>query len=136
MIYALRWNCFNASKNIANPIPDRMARLVPAEYANGSRLSAPNATEAWVTAADDLAGINSSQGLAQRLTLVDDAGKIIPGPRAVIEFDAPAFGIASPVNRSMPGFVGGGKTAGGAREFVIPNTEINKLQNVTIRIVR
>ncbi len=33
-------------------------------------------------------------------------------------------GIASPVNRTDPGFIGGGRTAGGAREFVIPNGAI------------
>ena len=122
-------------KSITNPIPERMARVVPAEYANGSRLAAPNASEAWVTAADDLAGINTSQGLAQRLTLVDESGNLIPGSRAVIEFDAPASGIASPINRSTPGFVGRGQTAGGAREFVIPNMGTDQLKHVTIRIV-
>jgi RHS repeat-associated protein len=114
-----------APKSITNPIPERMARVVPMEYANGSRLAATNASEAWVTAVDDLAGINNSRDLAQRLTLIDDAGNVILGPRAVIEFDAPASGIASPINRSMQGFVGYGKTAGGAREFIIPNLKLN-----------
>jgi hypothetical protein len=120
---------------IANSVPSRMARVVPAEFANGSRLAAPNASEAWITAADDLAGITTSRGLAERLTLVDDAGNLIPGPRAVIEFDTPASGIASPVFRSDPGFIGGGRTAGGAREFVIPNMNVNNLSNVTTRII-
>ena len=31
--------------------------------------------------------------------------------------------------------VGGGKTAGGAREFVIPNVNVQDLNNVMIRIV-
>jgi len=53
---------------------------------------------------------------------VDGAGNLIPGPRAIIEFDAVTEGLASPVLRQgAPGFVGGGFTAGGAREFVIRN---------------
>jgi hypothetical protein len=73
--------------------------------------------------------------LAKRLTLVDETSNLIPGPRAVIEFDAPASGIASPIFRNYPGFVGSGRTAGGAREFVIPNVNVQNLNNVTIRIV-
>lgn len=119
----------------ASIVPSRMARVVPAEYANGARLAGPNASEAWVTAADDIAGITTSKGLAERLTLVDEGGNLLPGPRAVIEFDAPASGMASPVFRSNPGFVPGGYTAGGAREFVVPNMNVNELKNVTIRIV-
>jgi Novel toxin 10 len=42
----------------------------------------------------------------------------------VIEFNTPDAGLASAINRSLPGFVGYGKTAGGAREFVIPNQTI------------
>lgn len=121
--------------DVVNSLPSRMARVVPAEFANGSRLASINASEAWVTAADDLAGITTSKDLAERLTLVDEVGDLIPGPRAIIEFDAPASGIASPIFRNDPGFVGGGKTAGGAREFVIPNVNVQGLNNVMIRIV-
>jgi RHS repeat-associated protein len=120
---------------LANPIPARMARAIPAEFAGGARLGARGANEAWVTAAEDLAGISTSEGLAQRLTLVDSTGASIPGPRAVIEFDAVTEGLASPVFRDAPGFVGGGRTAGGAREFVLPNLQIDQLRNVTVRIV-
>ncbi|WP_437918737.1 polymorphic toxin type 10 domain-containing protein [Sphingobacterium sp. LRF_L2] len=42
----------------------------------------------------------------------------------VIEFDTPAVGLSSPINRSNPSFVGFGRTAGGAREFTIPNQTI------------
>ncbi|KQW60423.1 MULTISPECIES: polymorphic toxin type 10 domain-containing protein [unclassified Ensifer] len=127
----------SAARGIAGPaaLPGRMARVVPAEYANGSRLAGPSASEAWVTAADDLAGISTSKGLAERLALVDESGNLLPGRRAIIEFDTPASGVASPAFRSNPGFVPGGYTAGGAREFVIPNMNVNDLKNVTIRIV-
>ncbi|MBC7344076.1 MAG: hypothetical protein H5U03_01365, partial [Clostridia bacterium] len=70
--------------------------------------------------------------LAYRLTLVDEAGNLRQGPFAVLEFDTPEFGIASPINRNIPGFVGRGRTAGGAREFVIPNLPISALKNLRI----
>ena len=38
----------------------------------------------------------------------------------VIEFATPPTCLASPVFRTKPGFVGGGLTSGGAREFVLP----------------
>ena len=62
-------------------------------------------------------------------------GNLILGARAIVEFDTPAEGLASPVFRTNPGFVGGGLTAGGAIEFVLPNLLISQLQNVAIRIV-
>ena len=42
----------------------------------------------------------------------------------VIEFSTPGEVLASPVIRTNPGVVGGGQTAGGASEFVIPNGPI------------
>ena len=43
-------------------------------------------------------------------------------------------GIASPINRKDPGFIGGGKTAGGAHEFVIPNGPVpNNFQTSIIK---
>jgi RHS repeat-associated protein len=48
--------------------------------------------------------------------------------------DCGLTGIASPINRTNPGFVGGGRTAGGAREFVIPNGGLPP--GVRIRVVR
>ena len=43
----------------------------------------------------------------------------------MIEFSSSSVsGIASPINRNNPGFVQGGRTAGGAPEFVIPNGKI------------
>jgi Novel toxin 10 len=43
----------------------------------------------------------------------------------VTEFPSSGVGgIASPINRTNPGFVGGGRTSGGAPEYVIPNGPI------------
>jgi len=86
--------------------------------------------EVFVTAAEDISNIVNSQHLANRLTLVDDLGTLRRGPFTVIEFDTPSFGIASPVNREIPGFIGGGLTQGGAREFTLPNLKIDELQNI------
>jgi hypothetical protein len=44
-------------------------------------------------------------------------------------------GVATPVFRGTPGFVGEGVTGGGAREFVIPNLPVSELEIVSKRIV-
>lgn len=124
-----------AASEITNPIPDRMARVIDARYSDTDYLALPDASEAFVTAADDISGISTSAGLAERLTLVSDSGSLINRPRAIIEFDTVTDGIASPVMRTNPGFTGHGLTAGGAREFVIPNCPISDLNNVTVRYV-
>lgn len=72
--------------------------------------------------------MNASQ-MAQRLAIPPSS----TGFR-VIEFPTPLSGVATPVFRGNPGFVGGGRTAGGAREFVIPNQLVPP--NATTRIVQ
>jgi|GEM_PF-1630975 len=116
-----------------NKVPTRLSRVVETPFANKPTLGAPGSSDVFVTAADDLAGITSSSGAAQRLTLLDNAGNLRQGPFSVIDFDAPASGLASPVFRNNTGFMQGGFTQGGAREFVLPNLNVNQLQNVTIR---
>ncbi|MBL8340702.1 MAG: hypothetical protein JNL30_04470, partial [Rubrivivax sp.] len=115
-----------AAKVIANPVPSTMARVIP----NGTpatMLGRPGAGDVFVTGASDIAGMGSKQ-LARRLTIAES-----PAGYKVIEFAAPRSGVASPVLRSDPGFVGGGRTAGGAREFVVPNGPIPA--DAVIRIV-
>jgi len=116
-------------------IPSRLARVTDADVAGSPTLGAPGSTSVFVTPAEDLEGIETSEGIAQRLTLVDDAGKLQEGPFAVTTFDTPEEGLASPVFRTNPGFVQGGFTAGGAREFVLPNLAYEDLGNVEQRIV-
>ncbi|MGQ1911819.1 polymorphic toxin type 10 domain-containing protein, partial [Marinifilum sp. RC60d5] len=99
---------------IRNNIPNRLARVIPANI-NSKTLGAPNAIDVFVTASDDIAGMSSKQ-IARRLTIPNSE----TGFR-VIEFNTPRFGISSPINRLDPGFVGYGRTLGGAREFTIPN---------------
>jgi len=72
-----------------------------------------------VTAADDIAGLGARE-VAKRLGIPES-----PFGFNIIEFPTRAVPwIASPINRTNPGFVGGGLTSGGAREFVIPNGPI------------
>ena len=81
-------------------------------------LGKPSAKDVFVTGADDIRGLNAKQ-IAERLTIPQS-----PTGFRVTEFPTPKSGIASPINRADPGFIGGGRTAGGAREFVIPNGPI------------
>lgn len=118
-----------AAKGVANPVPQQVARVVETRVAGrAQRLGPPGASDVFVTSADDIAGMSSAQ-IAKRLALYDDAGRLRSGPFSVFEFDTPA-GIASPVFRTTPGFVGRGRTAGGATEFVVPNQWLSELQNL------
>ena len=60
----------------------------------------------------------NAEQLATRLAIPQNEGGF-----TIFEFPTPE-GIATPINRNNPGFVGHGQTAGGAREFVIPNGPI------------
>lgn len=120
---------------INNPVPTRGARVRHVAYQDIETLGRGNSDEVFITAADDIKDITSSKELANRLTLIDENGKLLEGPFEVIEFDIPYEGIASPIDRTNPGFVGKGRTAGGAREFTIPNKKINELKNVLKRII-
>jgi hypothetical protein len=91
-----------------------MARMIP-HGVSATTLARPGAGDAFVTGVSDTAGLNAKQ-IAQRLTIPES-----PTGFKVIEFATPTSGVASPVFRGNPGFVSGGRTAGGAREFVIPN---------------
>jgi len=109
-----------ALNGISNTVPDVVARVVtdnPITRAS-TTLGRPGAEDVFVTAADDIRGMNASQ-IADRLTIPES-----PTGYRVTEFSTPRSGIASPISRSDPGFIGGGKTIGGAREFVIPNGAI------------
>lgn len=88
----------------------------------------------FVTNADDIAGL-SARRIAERLSLYDNVGNLRSGPFSVFEFDTP-IGIASPIRRTNPGFIGGGRTVGGASEYVVPNSRIDSLGNVRRRTVR
>jgi len=106
-----------AAKSVANPVPSTMVRVIP-EGIPATTLGRPGAADVFVTAADDIAGMNASQ-IANRIGIPQS-----PTGFRVFEFPTPQSGVASPVFRTEPGFIGGGRTVGGAREFVIPNGPI------------
>lgn len=93
----------------------------------------------FVTAAEDISGLNSASDVAKKLTLTNKDGSLRQGPFKIIEFDTPSQGIASPINVSKEGFNSGfkgyGETKGGAREFTIPNSRVDDLKNVTTKDV-
>jgi RHS repeat-associated protein len=94
-------------------VPDELARVV-AGRRQLTTLGRPDAPDVFVVDAEDIAGLDARQ-LARRLTIPES------DTFTVIRFPAPSTGVASPVFRSDPGFIPGGLTRGGAREYVIPN---------------
>ena len=114
------------SGGIANPIPGKVSRVIPNSVGELSSIGRPGAADVFVTASSDIKGLNASQ-IAERLTIPESSTGF-----KVVTFETPQ-GIASPVNRDLPGFLGRGRTAGGAREFVVPNQPIP--QNAKISIV-
>ncbi len=107
-----------AVKGIANPVSGTLARVVPRGL-NPTTLGKAGEADVFVTNASELRGLSNAQ-IADKLTIPN-----VPGGFKVLEFPSSSVnGIASPVLRTNPGFVGGGKTAGEAAEFVIPNGPI------------
>jgi Novel toxin 10 len=106
-----------AGRPVSNPVPDKLVRVIPGDV-RATTLGAPGADDVFVTTADDIAGLSAKE-VAERLTIPES-----PSGFRVIEFPSPSEGLASPILRDNPGFVGGGQTAGGAREWVVPNSPI------------
>jgi RHS repeat-associated protein len=102
-----------APRGIANEIPSTLARVVQGERTL-TTLGRPGTQDVFVTAADDIAGMNAAQ--LSRLLTIDPSDAF-----SVIRFPTPSSGLATPINRLDNVFIGGGRTAGGAREFVLPN---------------
>jgi RHS repeat-associated protein len=121
----------------ASGTPARLSRVIQAKHVPvAESLAKPGDEYAFVTAAEDIASINTSRELSHRLfTLNQETGKLIEGPFAVLEFNTPSSGLASPVFWSYLGFSPGGYTLGGAREYLLPNIMLTELQNLVIRIV-
>lgn len=102
--------------SLTNPVSTTLARVIPGQGPFPT-LAPPGRVDAFVTAAEDIRGLNAAQ-LGPRLGIQNST------TFTVIEFPTPSSGLASPVFRSDPGFVGFGRTSGGAREFVVPNGPI------------
>jgi hypothetical protein len=101
---------------VANEIPETLARVIPGEVTPAT-LGRPQAADVFVTAADDIAGLSAAQ-IPERLG-IDSSSTF-----TIFEFVTPTHGLASPIARTNVGFVGGGVTSGGAREFVLRNGPI------------
>jgi hypothetical protein len=116
----------DAAGGVKNLIPSKLARVIAGEGPFPT-LGAPGSADVFVTEASAIAGMTPAQ-ISQRLG--------IPASETytVIEFATPSRGLASPISRSNPGFIGGGLTSGGAPEFVIPNGPIPS--EATTRVLR
>jgi hypothetical protein len=115
-------------------IPTRLVRVVP-ENVQATTLARTAETDAFVANPAELKGLNATQ-IAEKLTLKNADGSFVKGPFKLIEFDTPVEGLAQPFNRTNPGFVNGGKTAGGATEYVVPNMKVTDLKNVTQTVIK
>ena len=105
-----------SARMAVNHVPAELARVVRGRRTLAT-LGREGVEDVFVVAADDIAGLNARQ-LAERLTI--GASDVF----TVVRFPTPASGVASPVFRSSVGFLEGGFTRGGAREFVVPNGPI------------
>ena len=112
---------------VANPVPDRLARVVPGGT-SPTTLGRAGQADVFVTSASAIEGMGSAQ-LSKGLGIPSSANGF-----SVIEFSTNRVSsIASPINRTNPGFVGGGRTSGGLPEFVVPNGSIP--EGATVRTV-
>jgi hypothetical protein len=131
-------DALRAAEEVANPFPrtQRFARAVPENVAiliesgrTDIPLGRPSDADVFITAAEDLARYRTQSSVERRLALP-------PGQRAIVTFkyDIEAGGIATPIRRDYPEFVGRGRTAGGAREWVIPNRPLRELPIWDIKV--
>ena len=105
------------SATAENAVPSTLARVIPKGIPAVS-LGAPGASDVFVTTPEAIEGLNAAE-IAEKLSIPEN-----PMGFQIIQFPTPKEGLASPVFRTNPGFVGGGHTARGAPEFVIPNGPI------------
>lgn len=101
-----------------------VARVIPGEDPFAT-LGPPGRPDVFVTDATAIEGMTPAQ-ISQRLGIQPSE------TYTVIQFPTPSQGLASPVFRSDPGFIGRGLTSGGAPEFVIPNGPIPPGATTTI----
>lgn len=112
------------NSHVNNTVPEKVVRVVPD---NSTHPQLGYEDDVFVTAAEDIKGLNALQ-------ISDRLGIELPPPGygyRAYEFPTPN-GISSPIVYENPLFVGRGLTIGGAREFNIPNMNINNIQGLTI----
>jgi len=126
---------------ISNPLPENgiFNRVMPKKYAEAFERGDGyiGGGEVWITAADDLTGVTTRSQAQQRLSLYQDFDATIPNTSGdvLVQFklkdfnnnslitpieigDTSSFG---PIQPRGYGFHPGGKTGGGAREWLIGN---------------
>ena len=129
------YKVFDGSGKFTNPIPENgvFARIVPRDMASKIvsgevPLSRPNIhREAFITAYEDLCTVNDPREFAKRLSLFQDHAGTLPVDTSNyvvlrFRFKGDTALLASPVEFGGQrgfGFLSGGKTAGGAREWII-----------------
>ncbi len=121
-------------RGIANPVPEDLAfarALTPVQVAqikageNPLLSRFPGSREAFVTSSRELPANFSRKQIANLLAIGEEnVGGILR-----FRLKDPT-GLASPIRRNIPGFVGGGRTGGGLPEFVIPNRSVRDLEFV------
>jgi len=129
-----------AAKTAANPLPANgvFCRVMPAKYAEAfarGEGAIAGGGEVFISAAEDLAGIGTVAGAQRRLALFKDAAGTVPSMSGdtLVTFrirDINKVGLRSPIQTVPPrgyGFVPGGRTGGGAREWLINNGTADEL---------
>jgi RHS repeat-associated protein len=114
----------SAVEGIANPVPSALARVIPGEGPFPT-LGLRGSADVFVTDAAVIRGMTPAQ-------ISETLGIPASDTFTVIEFPTPSQGLASPIFRCNPGFVGRGLTSGGAPEFVVPNGPIPPGATTTI----
>jgi hypothetical protein len=135
---------FASSHIISFPENLQFARSMPLKYAKAfkkgiGKFGAGN--EVWITAADDILGINTQSGMQLRLSLYSDYNATISSyTDSVVTFKIKNLnnvGLRSPIETVPPrgyGYVYGGRTRGLAREWIINNGTAEELGIFNIRI--
>lgn len=143
------YRLFNKIAGVSNPFPQNatFARVVPREYFDAIKrgeatLSGPAriretgeaVNEVFITALDDIGDLTSSSKIAERLSLYnDEAGTQLRdlSNYVVMKFkfkETVATSIRSPLETDkslrLYGFINGGRTKGGAREWLINNDAV------------
>lgn len=112
---------------IANPVPDHLARAVDAAVPVLQSLGHAEDDRVFLTAAEDVEGLDA-ESLWRRLG-VDPAPSfyLITFPTSSLEGP-----LTSPFRDEAQCFIGGGRTRGGAREFTAKNQRIPSDAQITV----
>jgi RHS repeat-associated protein len=139
---------------LANPLPESrsFARVMPKKYAEAFARGEGNigGGEVWITAKSDLKDVTTRSQAQERLSLYNDFDARTPNKSGdtVVEFKLDNVnsnsvntpietGNVSPVGPVQPrgyGFEQGGRTAGGAREWVINNGTKTEIRASEIKL--